>query len=361
MGARSVAELLSQVEGDSDVQFDLLVMRLAIGADFPNIGRVDEVILSKTDTDTVLRVAERIEYYKSLGPLLINYPDWPQPILKAVITELILHLRDGARLSIVPVLERYTRLQSSLEIEPEAFINCLNGWEGYAQEEITVENFSNHITDHELIEHAAQVECGLSHHLIETASEWLTSLSIKEWQSALRNDSSFIYKVTCHLLAADKLKPIPDNVITVYRELLIEVAMGGFEMSESASWSIFYEKIHKGKLKAAAKNIRDLFISEISITPDRFLSLSDLLINHASLDQRNGEVARRILEPVVGNEDCMACIVNNSQIFIPIINGAEDDAEGFKDAVRQKLEMSQDDDKLIRFAKEIGISADDSE
>ena len=182
----------------------------------------------------------------------------------------------------------------------------------------------------------------------------LASLKIEEWRNAFQDVNSFVYKVTCHLLNAGKLTPVPDNVVTVYKELLIKVAKDEFQMDKGGR-DVFYNRIHKGKLKATAKNIRDLFISEIIITPDKFLFFSELLLSHGALDEKSADVARRILTPVSADANCLAFIVKNSKQFISILDDAGDDAADFKDTVRQKLMASQVDNELIRFAKAIGI------
>lgn len=118
-------------------------------------------------------------------------------------------------------------------------------------------------------------------------------------------------------------------------------------------------KIHKAKLKATAKNIRDLFISKITITPVKFLFFSELLLSHGALNEKSEDVARKILAPVSADDNCLAFIMRNAQQFISIINDAGDDAADFEDTVRQKLMASQDDRELIRFAQAIGIDIND--
>ena len=120
------------------------------------------------------------------------------------------------------------------------------------------------------------------------------------------------------------------------------------------TYRIFYKKTNKSKLKSTAKNIRDLFLSHHTITPKQFLFFSALLFHHGALENKSAEVARRILTPVGKDDNCLKLILNNKQFFIPILNAAKDDAEDFKDIIKQKLE-SHPDEEMIRFAKAIGI------
>ena len=354
IGVNLVEQLLSEVKKDTTEQFDLLAMRLAYGNEYPNIGGISHSVLTNTDVDLVNRITERIEYYETYGSLLLSYLSWRQPILKAVLKNITLNVSDNTRLNITKVLKNYNDLQSSLDIAPQDFIGTLDGWSDHAKESITVENIMEHVTDHELFVHGLQIDCDLTHHLIETMTKRLASLSIDEWRQALRDVNSFIFKVTYNLLNGGKLTPVPDNVVTVYRELLTSIAKDEFQMDKDVN-DVFYNKIHKAKLKATAKNIRDLFISEITISPRNFLFFSELLLSHGALNEKSADVARRILTPVSADGRCLKFILGNPEQFISILDDAGDDAADFRDTVRQKLMASQDDTELNRFAEAIGI------
>lgn len=353
-----LTDLLHQVEEGSEAQFDLLAMRVAVGPEFPSVGGIADSILNDTDEDVVDSIAGRIEYYRAYGSLLMQFLSWQQPILKFVLRQITINPpHDDSRLGIVKTLENYSDLQSALEITPEEFMMRLDGWSGVAERLISTENILEHLTDYAFFQSAVQVNCDLTSYLIETMVEKLDSLDVDEWQDALRNVESFIYKITHLFLDMSKLKRVPDDAVTAYRGLLIEVAKDEFYMDDSR-WLVFYEKTDKRRLKPTAKNIRDIFIARGSITPDKFLFFSDLLLKHGALEQESADVARKILTPVGGDDDCLAFIVDNDQKFIPILKKAEDDAADFKDIVRRKLMTPTADEKLRRFAKAIGVKVE---
>ena len=354
LDSNQVANFLPQTKEGSEIRFDLLAMRLVAGDGFPYIGGIEESILNQTDEDTVSRIAERIEYFTIYGDLLLAYLDWQQPVIKAVLKNLTLNSYGPSRLDIVNVLKRYGDLQASLEITPRDLIVRLNSWHKYAKEKITAENIREHITDPIFFEHAVQVHCELTHHLIEKMKEVLNSMSANDWRSDLRDVNSFTYRATCKLLKAGKLGRIPDDAAMVYKELLLETARGEFQMEED-EWHVFYETFDKKKLQPTAKDIRDIFISDVRITPEKFLFFSELLLSYGALEERSADVSRKLLAPVCEDEGCLQFILNNDQQFISILNDAGNDAGDFKDKVRQKLLGSQSDEKLIRFAQAIGI------
>ena len=352
--AARVANLLLEVKDGSETQLDLLAMRLAIGPDFPRYEEIHPAILTNTDEDMVRHIAERIECYETFGELLLRHLAWPQPILKAVLVYLTLNSNDSARLNITEVLTHYGDLRLALEIEPQDFIRCLDDWGEWAEKEITVENIFEYVTDYELLEHALQVDCDLSRHLLETATRNLSSLSSTEWQDILRYEASFAYKVAYLLLDVGKLRRIPANAAKSYQKLLIQMVRGELQISKSTR-DLFDKRMDKRRKKSIAISIRDLFIDEVQITSDDFLLFSNMLLLHGGLTQRSGETVKRIMEPVAGNDECLLYIIDNKSQFFPILEIAGSDAMDFKSMMRKRsLPQRQDDKKLGTFAKEIG-------
>jgi len=347
--------LLPQLPDGSEGQIELLAMRLARGPEFPNLPGITQTILTDSTEETANRIAEIIEYYTAYGSLLINFVSWTQPLLKAVLRDLTLNRYGSSKLSITLVLKHFNTLTTSLDIEPEDFINRLDGWTSRARDEITADNITEIVADYEFFEHAVESDSELAQYLIEVMITHLESLSVDDWLISLRDINSYIFNVTYWLLWGEQLKSPPDNAITVYKILLIEVAKGEFEMVEDTGWDIFYNRTHKGKLKATAKNIRDLFISETAITVSLFLTFSDLLTNYADLKEKSADVARKILAPVALDKRCLAFIVENGEFFASLVNEAGDDAGDLKDIVRQKILMPECNIRIIDFARTIGI------
>ena len=366
MNPNYLSNILSQMnddtdedtDDDSDGMFDLLAMRLACGASFPSTGGIDQYILTNTKRDVIYNIAKRIEYYESYGTLLLNHLDWPQPIMKEILTTLTIENFGTSKLNITSILQRYADLQRNLNIEPEVFLRRLDDWSQYARDQVTPDSINEQITDYELFEHAALIDCELTDHLIQTEISVLNSLDLDEWRNVLEDEESFIFKVVYYLLESGKMKRLPNNAVTVYKQLLISIVKGEFEMYDEEAWATIYRRTHKSKLKATAKDIRDLFISTVEITPERFVEFSEMLLDHGSLEERSADVARRILAPVVHDEACLDIILENVDKFVVIINSAGDDASNLKDSVEQLVTDPGVSQEWRDFAEAIGIRVD---
>ncbi len=348
--------LLSEAKEGSEAQYELLAMRLARLSEYSTNSGIAQTILGETDEKKVTNIAKRIEYYTTFGELLLGFVSWEQPLLKNVLRDLILNNYGTSSMSITSVLEYFKSLYTSLEITPEDFIKRLEAWKKYAKDEITAENVANIIPDYEFFEYAIEIKSEFSDYLISAMVEHLNSLTVENWLEPLRDVDSYLFHVTYWLLRGGQLKAPPDNAVTVYKDILTDTAKGEFTMKEEEKWGLFYEKINKSKLKATAKNIRDIYLTEVTIDTAKFQEFSEILIELADLMDKSGDVARKILATVVDDEDCLAIILNHDGYFSSLVKDAGDDASDFKDKIRQNIETPGADKKLIEFAIAIGIA-----
>ena len=328
-------------------------MRLVKGRELANIGGISRNLIQSTDEDLAGRVARCIEYYEDYGTLLMNHLSQSSPIMKAVLSTLTRSANEHSELNNVEVLKHYDALYKSLSVEPAEFLGKLDSRSESAIKEITPDNIADFLEQELLFEHGIAFECDLTRHLIETTKAWLQSLDVDAWRNVLEDQHSSQFRVICLLLEAEKLKSIPEDADTAYRDLLFQFAKGEFALDANQGWSILYMKSDKRKLKTTAKNIRDLFISDREISPEKFMALSEILLKYGSLRERSPDVVRRILELVVMDADCLEFILGNAEELIPVINRAGDDASGLKDTIRKMSMDSGASDELKKFARKI--------
>ena len=355
LNGEHLERILMEMEEDSDGLLDLLAMRVALGIQYEGSGYADDEILSDVAPTTVESISELIEYYEDYGELLLAYLEWPQPILKEVLVQLTKDDNEDSALDIVDVLPRYQEIQSSLELEPEIFLQNLNGWTRYAKEEVTIDNLDEVIVDVEFYQHAVEVDCELTDHILTLQCDVLERLSQSEWEEAFNAENSLRFKVTHILLESRTLKKLPEYAVAVYKNVLMSSARGERELLDRDVWETFYKRTHKSSLRATAKNIRDLYCTTHQITPDKFLEFYDLLVGQGSLKQRSDDVTRRILAHVIHDADCRALICSNSDTFIPIVRAAGNDASDLKDVIAQLIVETDESEDLLKFARAIKV------
>ena len=347
--------ILLEMEEDSHGLLDMLAMRLALGAQYDGSGYADDEILNDFDQTTVESISDLIEYYEVYGELLLAYLEWPQPILKEVLVRLTEKDSEDSQLDIVEVLPRYRDIQSSLDLEPEVFLNTLNGWNSYVKEEVTIDTIDDVIVDVEFYQHAVEVECELTKYILNVQCEALNRRSQLEWEEIFDDENSLLFAVVHILLQSGTMKRLPTIAVVVYNDVLISSAKSEREPLDSEAWTVIYSRTHKSKLKATAKNIRDLFINHVDITPSKFLEFYDLLVGHGSLEKRSDDVTRRILTLVIHDDTCREKICNDSETFVPIVLAAASDASILKDAIAQLIAETDESENLLKFARAIKV------
>jgi len=358
-------QLLTQVPQDTPGYHDLLAMRLCYGAPFQTltIQQVQPINQQKPDPTASLLalddaqlsqgVAKVIEYYGDYGDLLEALPSWPQPFLKSVVSLLTEHPVNTSNLAIISVLSNYQAIFEQLDVDKEVFLSRLDGWRERAKKSFDLTNVGEIPTL--FFEHAANSSLEIAKLVIELKLEYLNGLSEDEWIQTLQDEDDSDYKITTILLNSGHMKSMPDNAVRAYKDLLIQMAKSEAQLDDNFV-GVFYKNIHKSKLKGTLKKIRDEFINHVDITPELFQFFMPMMIANADLSSKSGDVARRMLTPVIDDLDCLSLIVEHADSFAPLIEKSGDDAEDFKDELRQLIEDSEDD-ALIEFAKRIGIDA----
>ena len=163
-------------------------------------------LLAQNDESKAARIAERVEYYANYGDLLLEFVNWKQPILKAVLRNLTLINYGVSKLSITKVLPHFNTLCADLEIPPEDFIKRLDGWSKYAIEGIDSENVTSIVKDVELVAAASQRADDISSHIVKSVVEHVNTLEADGWEAPLRDEDSWLFHSTYHLLVGGSVK-----------------------------------------------------------------------------------------------------------------------------------------------------------
>lgn len=349
-----IHNLLTSSPKDSEDYYDLIAMRLARAEKFLNHGGLSSSVVNLDDETTIKEVAKKVEFYESYGPLLIKSISWTTPLLSGVLRDLTKNTYGESRLNITTALGNFKNILDATKIDGEDLIKKLDAWTYYAKKTINASNIVEKIPDYKFFENATRIDNDLSLYLVKSMADYLNSLSIQEWDKYLRDEDSYIFKVLHQLLAEEKLKPLPENLISAYKEILKSHARGEIELLSKNTWNLIYATCNKNKLKSTIKNIRDIFISETSITPEKFLFFSKVMEDHGDLKGRTNDVVRKILTPVASDEECLSYIIGNQDYYLILLERAKEDAYDFKDILRQKLSSSSLEN-LREFSQRLGV------
>ncbi len=359
LNVEKVVEFFPSVEVGSEAELELLAMRFAHGGSIsPQGGRFDD-ITEEVDEARIAQIAEIIEYYSDLGDLLIDCVNWHPEGFKELVSNLIMKCDGPSRLSITDVLSCFTEILEVLEIDPEVFLNQLNSWSEFAKKEITPQNVSDIILDQEFFRIAANSECELSKHIVNMMVIYLEAVDREAWYNSFRESDPYLLAVSMQLLKDKQLRNVPKNAILELKLVLSEIAQGIIVWNSKGVLELFYQRTHKNRLKATAKEIRDMFIRERNITPQIFLLLSDLLFDCAALDEKSSDSIRGILSPVLENDECLRIFMEHTPKIVSLIKNAGVDAENFVESVKDYLQSNDDNTDFGGFRNAVVEAAMD--
>lgn len=351
-----IGKVILEVSDWSRLPIHVLAMRLALGKEFEPIDIENDGNLASFDADIVHRVATVIEYYSDYGSLLLQYLDWPQPLMKDVLCFLTSNPVRISKLDICLVLHNYGSIRSMLDLDPEVLLLRLDAWSEDANKLITDNTISEIVVDAEFYEGAVKVDCALTNHLLNVQADLLRSLSRDDWKEVLENEESLLFKSFHALLKSIKMRSVPNAAISVYKSKLLAFAKGSSSMENRDFWDTLYLRTAKSKLSNIAMAIRNELISSENISEEKFLILFDLLKDGGNLAERSGDVVRHILFPVLNSVPCKEVMCVNADTLVPIIQAAWDDASEFKVAIEESIREPDVSSDWLAFAKAIGLN-----
>ena len=159
-----------------------------------------------------------------------------------------------------------------------------------------------------------------------------------------------------HAKNSGKKKGLPDDIFKAIKVILIEMAKNQRAIpADDSKWQVFIDKSRKKAIQATIKDIRDVFINEVDITPAQFLFCASFFEEYGGLKSRAGDIVRRILAKVITDPASLAHIISQMDFYTQIVNDAKDDASDFKESLREQLQADPKNTDLLKFASKVGV------
>ncbi len=313
------------------------------------------------DEKTVVGIARVIEDYATLGDLLIQLGKTNSTLLRQVCQRLIDDKARAHQLDLVEVLKGFMGITEALDIGQEEFLIFLSQWKEEAKNRITRENLEEVFADPDVYCITAQSETPIAQYINSLAIEFLSSVTEERWRKEYGEKGSYIY-ATLRVYFQRKQTSPPVALRKELKSRLKEMASGNISIPREGEYLYeLYQEARGEDWTAALKDIRDEYCTSRSITPAQFLFFEPLLREWGALAERPKDCARRILEPVVNDETCRACIIGNGDFYIPIVKAAGIDAADLKEKIKAIARCQNGDAALRDFALGVGIKLDDEE
>lgn len=336
---------------NDDFYYDLLAMRISKLTSFsPSYSSYFEAALNIQENSFVVRVAQKIEYYMNYGDILLNLETFYQyPLYREIAKEITKKAYGVSRATLTNVLQKFDAICSKGEIEP---ISLIKRFSTFDIEAIDLKNIKSYASVF-FIESALKEDCQLTKHCISCLKMFLDSLSIDQWNAAIKNTDSYEFKQS-QLLVDYKY---PQNAIDAIKNVLDEIATGKIAIPNKAIWDNLIIRLEKqGKKHSPTfKNIRDSFCRDSNMTLPLFSFFGEWLFKYAVLEKKEEALRTIFTSAVMNDKSSLELILNNQNNMIQIINAAGDDeSSDFKETIKSILD-NNNDTRFVEFAKSIGI------
>jgi len=341
--------LNSTVDKTSDSYYDLVAMELTNQLiDTPYIEALD------------VKIAERLEYYKSYVELLILSKDWGSDLLRRSV-KIMVEKSYGKAIDLVTILPFFEEIKTTLNIDSELLLNDFNRLKDNL-DNITIENIETVIPKFSFYEYSSITSNELTKYINDVALSKIKTITVEELN--LQRDTASYYWLNCLslLIKGNILKTLPENITLFCKSILEDIALGNQPIPVKGSLlDTVISIVSQTKLQPTIKTICDDFCNRTkTIDPPLFIYFAQNFDFINKMNSRYGDISRNILNPIITDSSCLAFILENGKGYIDTINNAGADAGDLKTSILQLLSTNKSD-KLLEFASAIGIKTEEDE
>ncbi len=337
-----IYELLTSAEQNSKEYYELAAMRIARLEKFTNQGGIDSSILNLTDEKFIEELASRVQFYTDYGTLLLSLNSWPKPVTKALLKYMTKNSL-GMVMSLENVLPSAENISKEIDMPIGDLLKEFNDWSEFLNKSLTPQNVKNIIPETLLADIIAG-DNEMAEVVLENVIKYTENVSVEDWDEAYKNHDDYEVKVLDTLLKTAKLLEMPANAFSSYKETLKKSATSpedyNLSLDENETWKLLYHKADKLHLQATLKDIRDSFLRDVDISPEQFIFFETPLRELGGLSEKSGEVVRKILTPLLSDDDCLRLLSENKEFYSSIVEEAGNDSFDFIDGLRSKIEAN---------------------
>lgn len=345
-----ITVLFQGSKSEHSFYYDLVSMRLArLGSFTKAQASAFAPMISKTDDDTVEKVAHVIENYMDYGTILLALPECAEeyPLLKAVAQYLTKRKVGLSRMNIISVLTQYDKVKAALGVDSDALLARLNGWIEFAK--FTTENTQK--LPYQFFADAYEVKCDLTKKAVEMYLDYMKSIEEENWVGLLTNSSKEYRMLILY-------KPKIRNAFEAFKRLLTDVANGAIVMSQERVAEISDWAKRHYSLGTAFKGMRDRFINGAEMTPQLFTIYGEYLFEHAKLEEKKDSLRTIFTDDVLESTECLNIVLRHQDAMMLIVEKAGEDAQDFKEkmATLWQGEYSESTPEgFVEFMVKIGV------
>lgn len=353
-----IQNLARNLEQNDEFYVELCAMRLSRWDEFapsPNYNTFSDV-LSSEDAALQKKISKLIEYYSSLGDILINLKSFtPNTLIKQVARDITLNSYGISSMNIAKTLKDYESILTHSEITAEQLLNRLNDWAKY----INGINRTNIMTlPIQFFKDAQIVNNQITTHCLSIAADFLQSITQEQWKSSLeKEDYNFQLLQVYHPLQIQ-------NCFDALKELLRGYASGEIKspLDQQVVNKVIKISNDVGRdLKPFFRDIRDLFISHNSITREKLRYFGMWLFHFANMQNKSDALEKIFPTDQLEDPEVIKIIIQNAPIVKAMVEKSNNSSEFMKKMEALLKGTYKENDEFKELCNILGIKIKVSE
>jgi hypothetical protein len=354
----SIYSLFVGLEADNDFYYDMIAMRIAKLEGFnSSYARPFEKILANVDEAVVDKVANVLEYYLSYEEILLNLKSFgTYSLFKELAKRLTNQSVRNSTANPVKLISSFQEICEEGEIEPKTLLKRLDEWESSIADEVSEDNIKG-ITSAFFFKQSTVENFAICMHFKNAVIRYFHSLNESEWKEAFMNLAS--YEVEVSLLVNYSYST---NAFEAFKDVLNDISSGRIPVPDKELIGKLIETFENSgrNFKAAFNTVRDTVCRENSMTVPIFRCLGEWLFKYADIEINQSSLRTMFTTEVIHDNESFKIILSNQHKMPAIIASANEEAQDFKDIIRDKL-VGDRSDALVSFAKLVGVNIESEE
>ena len=314
------------------------------------------------DEKFIPEIAQIIDYYDNYETILLNMLSWNHESLNKVVKYMILN-NLGDALDLKKLLPKYDNIKTRLKISDEELLTHFAKWIKSIGD-VSLNEIQKIIPDPKFYHITAQSSSQniLTDKINKLATTAVSKIPTDDLYKQRANYKSDYWYITIeYLLNTPYMQMLPNNIAELGKKLLLDIASGNQPLPLPEKFEQIIKRIDKRTTVSTSSSMRDLYCNgQASIDVAKFIYLEPWLRTQGHLADRASDTIYKILQPVIINKDCRQVLIEHSEFYVSLINSVGEEANGFRQIFADSIKGIEDD-KVISFAKSIGINADDEQ
>ena len=322
---------------------DLIAMRIANGNSFKtSYASKFSNVLNTEDEKIAYAVGNTILHYITYGDLLLSsYHFKTSPLFKQIILLMFKKTDLTKSANIVSLIEKYSEIKHSLEIEDNSLLKELNKWK--------VDKLDVNKLDDEFIDDCLHnPDLRISKDFLDIFNNEFKSLDKESYKTVFDNGTDVHFKYFSEI----RLENLTQESLTIFENRLIEKLINT-DIITKQWWYILeiYESNNSNlSIVNTFKNILDkILTAKIDLKVEDIIILFPYFIKYQLLDKQSDVFRLIIKNEFLSNSDFLQLLISNSDSIKTLYAAAiKTDKDNFRNLLNEKREENPEFETLAK-------------